>query len=398
MAYSGPQTMSTANPTSTADGGKKLTLPKPEPSPQEAVAAKPRGKAKALFIVFLVLSVALIFGIRAWLHGLAWVSTDNAYIHSHIHQISPRLSGTVEKVLVLENDAVEEGQTLVLLDSRDAEIKLESARAAVHQAEAGISHAEAQYQEALAKKAQSEAIILLAAAQVKREEASVAKVEADFQRAQTLRKAGNGAISQADLDAARLAYDSAAATMEAVKAGVRAAQASASSAAASLDAALSSKSSAEAQKNTADIALRDADLQLSYTKVTSPVKGKIGKKNVEPGNRVQAGQALMGIVEPKVWVVANFKETQLGRLAIGQPAVLKVDAFPDKEFSGHVESFSPASGAQFALLPPDNATGNFTKVVQRVPVKIALDLESLRGYEGRIVPGMSVEAEVETKH
>ena len=144
--------------------------------------------------------------------------------------------------------------------------------------------------------------------------------------------------------------------------------------------------------------MRDADLQLSYTKVTSPVKGKIGKKNVEPGNRVQAGQALMGLVEPKVWVVANFKETQLGRLAIGQPAVLKVDAFPEKEFSGHVESFSPASGAQFALLPPDNATGNFTKVVQRVPVKIALDLESLRGYEGRIVPGMSVEAEVETKH
>ncbi len=384
--------------TSTAESGKKLTLPKPEASPDEAVTTvKPRGRTKALFIVFIVLAVVLALGIRAWLHGLAWVSTDNAYIHSHIHQVSPRLSGTVEKVLVLENDTVEAGQPLVILDSRDAEIKRESMRAAVHQAEAGVSHAEAQYQEAIAKKAQSEAIILLAAAQVKREEAATAKAEADYERAQTLHRAGNGAISQADLDASKLAHDSAAAMMEAVKAGVRAAQASASSAAATLDAAVSAKASAEAQKNTADIALRDAELQLSYTTVTAPVKGRIGKKNVEPGNHVQAGQALLGLVEPKIWVVANFKETQLGRLAVGQTAVLKVDAFADKEFTGHVESFSPASGAQFALLPPDNATGNFTKVVQRVPVKIELDLESVRGYEGRVVPGLSVEAEVKTK-
>ena len=390
--------MSSAALNPSADPSKKISLPRPEQSEGEAaVAAKPKGKARALLILALILAGVGTLGFRAWQHGQMWVSTDNAYIHAHIHQISPRLPGTVDKVLVLENDAVEEGQPLAKLDVRDLEIKLEASRAALNTAEVGVAHAEVQVQEALAKKAQSDAITLLAAAQAKKEEAAMAKAKADFDRAQMLHKAGSGAISQADLDAAQLSYDSAAATVDAVKAGIRAAQASAASAEAAIEAAHSGQAAAAANKRSAEITVKDAELQFSYATITAPIKGRIGKKNVEPGNHVQAGQALMGLVETKVWVVANFKETQVGRLAIGQPAVLFIDAFPGREFTGKVESFSPASGAQFALLPPDNATGNFTKVVQRVPVKIALDAEAITGLEGRLVPGMSVLAEVKTK-
>ena len=393
-----PFFMSSAALSPSADPGKKITLPRPESVPDEAaVTAKPRGKGRAMILILLVLATVATLGFRAWMHGQIWVSTDNAYVHSHIHQISPRLAGTVEKVLVLENDAVEEGQALAKLDVRDLDLKLEAARASLNTAEVGVAQAEVHVQEATAKKAQSDAITLLAAAQAKKEEASMAKAKADYLRARSLHDAGNGAISQADLDAAQLSFDSAAATVDAVKAGIRAAQASAASAEAAIQAAKSAQAAAAANKRSAEIAVKDAELQFSYATITSPVKGRIGKKNVEPGNRVQAGQALMGLVESKIWVVANFKETQVGRLAVGQPAVLFVDAFPGREFTGRVESFSPASGAQFALLPPDNATGNFTKVVQRVPVKIALDTASIAGLEGRIVPGMSVVAEVKTK-
>lgn len=385
--------MSSAALTSAAD--KPPSLTKPEHAP--AAAAKSRSKAGPLIVVLLILAAIVTVATRIWLHGLAWVSTDNAYVHAHIHQVAPRLPGTVEKVLVLENDPVEEGQPLLKLDVRDLEIKLEAARATLHEAEVGVAKAEVQVQEAMAKKAQSDAITLLAAAQAKKEEAAMAKADADYQRATTLSKAGNGAISQADLDTAKLSHESAAATVEAVHAGIRAAQASSASADAAIAAAKSAQAAAAAVKHSAEIAVKNAELQFSYTTITAPVKGRIGKKNVELGNHVQAGQALMGLVESKVWVVANFKETQLGRLAVGQAAVLFVDAFPGREFTGHVESFSPASGAQFALLPPDNATGNFTKVVQRVPVKIALDAESLKGLEGRVVPGMSVVAEVKVK-
>jgi membrane fusion protein (multidrug efflux system) len=136
--------------------------------------------------------------------------------------------------------------------------------------------------------------------------------------------------------------------------------------------------------------LADAQLQLSYTTVTAPSPGRIGRKQVEVGQRVQPGQPLLALVEVSPWIVANFKETQLERMRPGQPVEIKVDAYPGRIFRGYVESFSPASGAQFALLPPENATGNFTKIVQRVPVKIVFDPESIKGFESMLLPGMSV--------
>jgi len=134
--------------------------------------------------------------------------------------------------------------------------------------------------------------------------------------------------------------------------------------------------------------------QLSYTKLTAPVTGKVGHRTVELGQQIERGQALMSVVSDEKWVVANFKETQLGRMRPGQKVDIKIDAFPKAHFHGVIDSISPASGAQFALLPPDNASGNFTKVVQRLPVKIVFDKESIKGYENLIAPGMSVIPEV----
>ncbi|HEY9642319.1 MAG TPA: HlyD family secretion protein, partial [Coleofasciculaceae cyanobacterium] len=149
---------------------------------------------------------------------------------------------------------------------------------------------------------------------------------------------------------------------------------------------------AQAQAN-----LADAQLQLSYTNITAPEAGHVGRKTVEVGNRVQAGQPLMAVVGDNLWVVANFKETQVREMRPGDAVEVELDAFPGHPFSGRVDSLSPASGSQFALLPPDNATGNFTKVVQRIPVKIALDPDSTKGYESRITPGMSANVTVAVK-
>jgi membrane fusion protein, multidrug efflux system len=144
-------------------------------------------------------------------------------------------------------------------------------------------------------------------------------------------------------------------------------------------------------------ALKEAELQLSYINITAPSAGRIGKKNVEVGNRIQVGAPLMAVIGTEHWIVANLKETQLNRIKLGQSVEVKLDAFPKQIFTGRVDSLSPASGAQFALLPPDNATGNFTKIVQRIPVKIILDPQSLGGYDDRITPGMSAEVTIEIK-
>ena len=136
-------------------------------------------------------------------------------------------------------------------------------------------------------------------------------------------------------------------------------------------------------------ALDQANLQLSYTQIHAPVEGRIGKKSVEVGQRVEPGQTLMSVVQDKIWIMANYKETQVGKMRVGQPVEIKVDTFPERTFKGTVDSLGPASGAKFSMLPPDNATGNFTKIVQRIPVKIVLDEQSLGEYRDRLAPGMS---------
>ncbi|MBD2197791.1 MULTISPECIES: HlyD family secretion protein [Calothrix] len=311
-------------------------------------------------------------------------------------------------------------------DVSSAVAAISTAQAAVREAQAGIPAAQAEVQLA-------QAGIPAAQAQVAQANANLAKAQTDYNRYSSLFK--EGAIARQQLDTARAAYDVAVAQKNAAVQGVE--QAQARLAAAKVGVAKAQSQLAQAQEGVtsaqaklaaskgglqqatatgqdtavkqsqyeaakaaiaqAEASLKDAQLQLSYTNITAPSAGRVGRKNVEVGNRVQVGTPLMAIVDNGYWVVANFKETQLNKMQPGQPVEVKLDAFPNHQFTGRVDSISPASGAQFALLPPDNATGNFTKIVQRIPVKVILDQKSIQGYDSRITPGMSAEVTVEVK-
>ena len=306
---------------------------------------------------------------RWWDYAHTWVTTDNAYVAAHIHQVSSRVAGTVSEVLFEEDQAVAAGQVVARLDARDFEVRRQQALAQSAQAHAHFEQAQAQ--------------IAQARAEIAREQAHTTKAQQDLARAKALSQGAAETISRQELDAAQAGADAAQAALEAARSALASAEAA--------------TVAAQAQEKVAAATLKDAELQLSYTEILAPAAGRIGKKNLETGNRVQPGQALLALVQPDVWVVANFKETQLARLKPGQPVRLRVDAFPSRVFAGRVESLAPASGAQFALLPPDNATGNFTKIVQRVPVKIAFDSQSVGDCEGRLVPGMSTAVQIKVR-
>ena len=313
-----------------------------------------------------VIAAAAWFGYRWWEYTRIWVKTDNAYVAAHIHQISSRVAGTVSEVLVEENQLVTAGQLLARLDARDYEVKRQ-------QALAQLAQARAQVQQAQSRIAQAQS-------EVTREQVHVTKTQQDLERAKVLSRDGNAAISRQDFDTAQAAADGALAALQSVKSAQQSAEAAAGA--------------AEAQGKVAEANVKEAELLLSYTEIVAPAAGRIGKKNLETGNRVLPGQALLALVQPDVWVAANFKETQLDRVHPGQEVRVRVDAFPGRVLAGRVESLSPASGAQFALLPPDNATGNFTKIVQRVPVRIVFDGQTATDCAGRLVPGMSAIVEI----
>ncbi|QLE57654.1 HlyD family secretion protein [Nostoc sp. TCL26-01] len=311
-------------------------------------------------------------------------------------------------------------------DVSSATAAIATAQAAVNEAQSGISSAQAEVKLA-------QAGIPVAQAQVAQANANLEKAQADYKRYQNLYQ--QGAIPRQQLDTAKATYDVAVAQKTAAVQGVEQAQARLASAKVGVAKAQSQlaqaqenvtnaqaklaasqgglqqatasgqdttvkRSQYEAAKaaiNQAQAALKDAQLQLSYTNIIAPSTGRVGKKTIEVGNRIQAGTPLMAIVDHDYWLVANFKETQLEKMQPGQLVEIKLDAFPHHTFTGRVDSISPASGAQFALLPPDNATGNFTKVVQRIPVKIIFDQKSIQEYATRITPGMSAEVSVEVK-
>jgi len=369
----GADTRGNSNLIRVADAAHTAGFPKliqtPGADPVVASPARSSRTVRSILIGLLLLVVLAYFGRRYFVYSRSWVTTDNAYLAGHIHAISSRVAGTVTEVLVDENQTVSAGTVLARLDPADLNVRRQ-------QAVAQVAQAAAQAQEALARIAQAEA-------QVAREQAGAIKASNDLARAQRLFEGGQGAISKQELDLAKSESDAADAGLH----GARSALVSAGAQAAA----------AEAQAKVAQSTLQETELQLSYTEIVAPAKGRIGKKNVEIGNRIQPGQALLALVDPNVWVTANFKETQLTHLKPGQAVRIRADAFPDHTFRGVVDGLSPASGAQFALLPPDNATGNFTKIVQRVPVKIRLDPTSFGDFAGRLAAGMSVTVEVNVR-
>ncbi len=331
-----------------------------------------------ILIAVVILFVGGYFGFRYWQYASTHESVDDAYTTNHIHQISSRINGTVQRVLVDDNVQVKAGQVLVELDPRDYEVSLRQAQANLSSAEAAVTQGEAQLQVAKANVGQTQGSEASA-------QASAENANSDQKRNSELLK--NHVISPQEMDHANEAARSNNASLQSAKKQVAAAEAQVSLADAQVKA-------ARAQVQQAQEAVKQAELNLSYTKIVSPTDGQVGQRTVESGNRLQPGQALMAISEPDVWVVANLKETQMEKVRVGQPVAIRIDSFPHQKFSGWVDSVQPGTGATYSLLPPDNATGNFIKIVQRVPVKIVFDPSSLGEVASRIVPGLSCEPSV----
>jgi membrane fusion protein (multidrug efflux system) len=339
----------------------------------------------------LLLGVVAVLALGAWgwhryRFSLTHVETDNAQVDGHITPVAPKVQAFVARVLVEENQRVRTGDTLVVLDDRDLKVRLTQAEADLATALAAVGTrgrtGQVQAQLAATRAQEQSAQATIASA-----EAAYRKATADLERIRGL--AAQQVVAAQQLDAAQAAFDAATANLDAAR---RQASAAGSQVAASG----AMVSAAEARVASARAAVETARLQLSYTVITSPADGIVARRNVEPGALVQVGQTLMSVIpDNEVWLTANLKETDMAHIAVGDSARFTVDAYPGRHFTGHVESLSPATGARFALLPPDNATGNFTKVVQRVPVRIAVDGGTDPAH--LLLPGMSVVVTIATR-
>jgi membrane fusion protein (multidrug efflux system) len=328
----------------------------------------------------------LLYFALSYLNGfLTHESTDDAFVEGHVVSIAPRISGQVLAVHVLDNQLIHSNDLLVEIDPADYTIKLGQKQTAAESQNANYKTVLAVYELMRAKVVTAEASARKAKADAEASAATAKRAEADFERSQELRK--ENTISQQEFDAARAANISAQADLN--SAGENAAEQASKvdEARAQLDAAGAEAGMALAQWNEAQTNIAAAQLDLSYTKIFAPGDGRVTRKAVEPGDYVQTGQTLLSIVPNEVWVVANFKETQLKHMKPGQPALVEIDAL-GKTLRAHVDSIQAGSGARFSLLPPENATGNYVKVVQRVPVKIVFD-EPLPA-DRTIGPGLSV--------
>jgi membrane fusion protein (multidrug efflux system) len=356
--------------------------PPPAPAPGAPAGKTPPNK-RVLAVVAVIALAALAAGGRMWYRSQYFVETENAYVSGHVHPVSARIPGVVTRVLVEDNQLVKAGDVIAELDPADQGVKVE-------QIEAQIASVEQQVGQADAQVAQVKAQASAAGAQVAQAQASLVRAKQDADRFGQLYNDQMKAVSKAELDAAVAARASATADVAARRDNANAAQAQIAAADAARDV-------FKAQIKVLHAQLKDARQQLGYNKIVAPVAGRVGKRSVEVGARVQPGQQLAAIVQDDVWVTANFKETQLAGLQPGQAVKVKVDALPGKELVGHVDSFSPASGNEFALLPADNATGNFTKIVQRVPVKVTLEPSDIKRFSGRLAPGMSTVVEIDLR-
>jgi membrane fusion protein (multidrug efflux system) len=288
------------------------------------------------------------------------------------------VAGRVAELQVTDNQAVKQGEVILKIDPRDYEASLAQARADLAAAHSRVDQAKAQVNASEAKVAQAQATVMAAAAENQR-------AADDLKRYQSV---DSTAVSKSSFDSAQSQARAASANLEAARSQAKAAEADVTLSQAAVETASAAVQQAEAK-------LRQAELNLSYTEVTAPEDGRVTRRVVEQGAYIQPGQSLMAIVPRHYWVIANFKEIQLTHMRPGQPVEVVVDAYPDRALKGHVESIQNGAGARFSLFPPENATGNYIKVVQRVPVKIILD--DLPGNDLALGPGMSVVPKVHVK-
>jgi len=342
----------------------------------------PAGRDRRIVLLLAVAAVALLGGLywawSYWTVGRFLISTDNAYVSADMSIIAPRVAGYVAEVMVQPNARVKTGDVLVVLDPGDYRLAVDQAAARIGTQDATIARLDQQIVASRAAADQATAGIDVADADAKR-------AQADFERTNTL--AGNNFASRAALDAARANRDRSAAAVEQARAALAAARAN-------LSVVEAQKVEAQRARKELEAVLAKAQRDLEAATIRAPFNGLIGNKAVEVGDYVAPGKRLMALVSTDdVYVDANFKETQLASIRPGQTANLVLDADPSRPIQGVVDSLAPASGALFSLLPPENATGNFTKIVQRVPVRIRVKT----GGERLLIPGLSVVVTVDSR-
>jgi len=337
-------------------------------------------KRRLLVFLTLVLFIALAFLAHWYVKGRFYESTDNAYVQGEITRVSSQLSARIDEVLVQDNQHVAKGDLLVRLEPDDFRLAVERARAA-------LATREAERLQAESRLTQQASLIAAGQAQVAANQANLGRAEIDLNRAQALRKPGfvseeRVTTLSAENNVARSQVSKAQADLQGQRQQVNALSAEIKR--------------LDAQIVNARAELAQAELNLTRSEIRAPISGMIGQRAARNGQVVQAGAYLLSIVpDQDIWIQANFKETQIGRMLPGQPAELVFDSYPDTPITARVDSLFAASGAQFSLLPPDNATGNFTKVVQRIPVKLTFAADN--PLSGRIRPGMSVTATVDIR-
>ena len=345
-------------------------------------ASEKKNPARTFLLVAagIIVTAAFIWGLRWWIVGRFMQSTDDAYLRADSVTISPNVTGLVESVYVIDNQAVRAGDPLVEVDARTYEAGLEQANATVAARKADIERAAAALVQQQATIRQAQATL------------AASRLAAEFADKQVVRYqplSESGAESSERLEQLRDQRDQGHARERSEAAALDSAQRQLPSLEASI-------AQARAQLQSAEATVRLSQIDLDHTIVRSSIDGRIGDNSVRVGQYVQPGTRLMSVVPVgKLYVTANFKENQIGRIRIGQTVHIKVDAVPHADVIGRVESFSPGTGAQFALLPPDNATGNFTKIVQRVPVRTTVTASD--EVRGMLVPGLSVVVTVDTR-
>ena len=406
-AARGPVRRQAADPSDAPDlsaQGRRTVAQQPDDAPDETTKTPVYKRPWFVIGAIILLLAVLFFGIRYYLHARAHESTDNAFVEGDAVRVSPRAAGTVRKVYVRDNQLVQAGTLLLELDPRDYQARL-------NQAQAGVVSAQAQ-RETSARAATSRRSVIdqqraqLAGAVASLEQAQAEERAAQAQAARDARDEQRyaelyqtDAVSRQRYDQAQTAARTTAAQADAarkrtqtVRAQVGQARAAVTQAANDYRQATEQISVTEAQIGEAQAAAEEAKLQLSYTKIYAAETGRVTRKAVDEGQTVAVGQQLMALTYGQLWVTANFKETQLEKMRAGQPVELEVDAYPSEKFRGKVESFQRGTGARFSLLPAENATGNYVKVVQRIPVKIVFDGQPNLHL---LAPGMSVVPEVD---
>jgi len=361
------------------------TLRHPSPNGHEKTPMGPppdKGTAKKRLTRTLAaaaaLAVALAVGVYYFSFVAPFETTDDAFIEGYVIPIAPKVPGYVAQLLIKDNQEVKRGDVLLKIDSRDYETSLTQARADLAAARSKLDQSQAQVKVSEAKVAQAQASVVAADAENQR-------AADDLKRYESVDKS---AVSRSAFDAAQSRARTASADLEAARSQVTAAESEVALSKAGVETATAAVQQDEAK-------LRQAELNLSYTQVIAPEDGRVTRRAVEEGAYVQPGQSLMAVVPHQYWVIANFKETQLTHMRRGQPVTVCVDAYPQFKFKGHVDSIQSGSGARFSLFPPENATGNYIKVVQRVPVKIVFDDDPNTQFA--LGPGMSVDPKVRVK-